>query len=346
MTRRPTFRRLPRGDELETDLLDPTVSIENFTETLTKCQIINVETTQLNQLSEKNYYLIPNNLSWVYNFLLTIASVLLFFLIYLIIRKFSKPEKILRKESYYISYYNILTSLTHAFIISVGCSLVLILDHNVWKAGHAFNLYTEGGKILCTISLGYFIFDFIEYAYRGAFKREIDIFFHHLVCIVALTYTVGSNLYFGYIMIGLMVEVNSIFLHARKIYLWSYKRKDNYHYFFIVWANLVTNIIFRTSPLFYLWYLFVLQWPCLTIIERIAGSVLTTALFITCVILLLRVFRLDYDTLFHRPSDSSDVGGDKENIEHTEKILQERCSKSSSVDQNQGGSGQEKVETV
>ena len=66
---------------------------------------------------------------------------------------------------------------------------------------------------LTRMSLGYFIYDFIDMYRKGTSSFEMTI--HHTAAIILALITITSGEYLGLAMIGTLMEVNSIFLHMR-----------------------------------------------------------------------------------------------------------------------------------
>lgn len=307
--------------------------LHNLTESeilkLPVCQQLAINDTLRTALEPQNQEFYPITTPRYVDVITYAACILFFQIFYLLIKKFA-PTDMIRKEKYLVNYYNILVSLIHAGICSLLVILILSLNPNLLQ--HAFTKYNQLAKILSLITLGYFTFDFIDYAIRGAFKTEIDILLHHIIVLLGIGFMVYHNLYLGYLTIGLLVEINSIFLHIRKIYLWSSYKKDNFVFFAIVWLNFITIVIFRLIPLAYMYYILILQFPCLSVKERIVGVALTSGLFATVLVLLYRVFTIDNEILFKWPVDQ---GKDKSIDEQHENMIRNRPDGQNSPESNQ-----------
>jgi len=71
--------------------------------------------------------------------------------------------------------------------------------------------------IVVQISFGYFIYDLLDMLRMNGWNplKLKEMVLHHACCITCATIAVYTGTYSGYAMVGLSMEVNSIFLHAR-----------------------------------------------------------------------------------------------------------------------------------
>jgi len=132
---------------------------------------------------------------------------------------------------------NLLISWLHAFIISVLVlySFLSYPDLRQDFVKHV-NFVTY---ITCSLSLGYFIYDFCDVISN---KRGLDLFeiiLHHILTLIFFGLNVFRMLNIGYQMFALLAEVNSIFLHARKLFhLFNIPRENIF-----VRLNMIINIL-------------------------------------------------------------------------------------------------------
>lgn len=111
--------------------------------------------------------------------------------------------------------------------------------------------------------------------------------------IVCFGYNVVHRVYLPYNIIALMVEVNSIFLHARKLMQlqkWSF---DHWQYKLIVFLNLLTFVLYRMYGVTYLAIDLPYEWNKLTTIHKILMSGCMIVLSIINCILFWRILKND-----------------------------------------------------
>lgn len=75
-----------------------------------------------------------------------------------------------------------------------------------------------------------------------------DLLCHHLAVVSCLSTAVVSGHYVGFSMVSLLLELNSICLHLRKLLLLSHK-SSSLAFRVSSWASLATLVIFRLLPL-------------------------------------------------------------------------------------------------
>ncbi|CAF2335879.1 unnamed protein product [Rotaria sp. Silwood2] len=132
---------------------------------------------------------------------------------------------------------NLLISLLHAFITGV---LVLYSFYVYPELRHDFVRHVNFVTYLtCSLSFGYFCYDLCDIVSN---RRGLDLFeiiLHHIVTLIFFGLNIVRVLNVGYQMFALLAEVNSIFLHARKLFqLFNVPRE-----IFFVRLNMLLNIL-------------------------------------------------------------------------------------------------------
>ncbi|CAF1664274.1 unnamed protein product [Adineta ricciae] len=155
-------------------------------------------------------------------------------------------QKIHRKKSNWLQQ-NTLLSFIHASI----CSILLIigvlratemLEDPLSHANH-FN-YT-----LLAFSIGYFLYDFVD-CVQNSTTSVVPILIHHIIVIVFFSHVLYYTRNIGYAIYGLSLEINSVFLHARRLIRWYSPFSKTIHFqnflkIFIDIGNYVTFVLFR-----------------------------------------------------------------------------------------------------
>lgn len=142
---------------------------------------------------------------------------------------------------------NILLSFVHALI----CSIILLIA--VIRAPEFFqdplSHANHFNYALIAFSIGYFAYDFLD-CIRHSSQSLVGIVIHHIVAIVFLSHVLYQTRNIGYAIYGLSLEINSVFLHARRLIRWyspvtSSTRFNHRIKIFVDIGNYLTFILFR-----------------------------------------------------------------------------------------------------
>ncbi|CAF0780246.1 unnamed protein product [Rotaria sp. Silwood1] len=132
---------------------------------------------------------------------------------------------------------NLLISWLHAFITGV---LVLYSFYAYPELRHDFVKHINFVTYLtCSLSFGYFCYDLCDIISNRRGSDLFEIILHHIVTLIFFGLNIFRVLNVGYQMFALLAEVNSIFLHARKLFqLFNIPREN-----FFVRLNMILNIL-------------------------------------------------------------------------------------------------------
>ncbi|XP_006246931.1 TLC domain-containing protein 2 isoform X2 [Rattus norvegicus] len=141
---------------------------------------------------------------------------------------------------------NIFVSLMHSLLSGTGALVGLwlfpqmvtdpIYDHPSWA------------RVLVAVSVGYFVADGVDMLWNQTLAQAWDLLCHHLVVVSCLSTAVVSGHFVGFSMVSLLLELNSICLHLRKLLLLSHKA-SSLAFRVSSWATLTTLVLFRLLPL-------------------------------------------------------------------------------------------------
>lgn len=112
--------------------------------------------------------------------------------------------------------------------------------------------YQPSTSYLILMSTGYLLHDLLDLLINERSVRILELLFHHVVVLTAFFTTMSSGKFLGVVVCGLLMEVNSIFLHSRSLlnlYGWP---KVTPLYRLISLANMMTLFVFRLSVSVYL----------------------------------------------------------------------------------------------
>uniref|UniRef100_H2ZDG0 TLC domain-containing protein n=1 Tax=Ciona savignyi TaxID=51511 RepID=H2ZDG0_CIOSA len=147
---------------------------------------------------------------------LTVASfAVLFKIISMLFIKYLPVSKHATAVGKQFRWYNISVSLLHSLISSIGALYCFYLDPDLTT--DIINRYTPEAHLIACFSTGYFIHDFFEAIQRKKISVTWEIIIHHTVVVICFGISVFTHKYVGYVIVALLCEINSVFLHIRQI---------------------------------------------------------------------------------------------------------------------------------
>lgn len=87
--------------------------------------------------------------------------------------------------------------------------------------------------------------DLIDFCTRRIYLQELGLWVHHLVIIAAFSASLVTKLYSPYLAATMLVELNGVFLHQRKLFLLSGFLSKNRLYTINSYLLLFTNLMVR-----------------------------------------------------------------------------------------------------
>lgn len=186
---------------------------------------------------------------------------------------------------------NTFVSWFHADIISVGVLYCLLYK---WEMFNDMIVYCDSDMYyVVAFSLGYFSYDFLDYLVSRKMFSNYEVILHHVGVIWSFWYTVHYRVNVPYTIIALMVEVNSIFLHGRKLMQFNKWPFDHMMYKLIIFLNLVTFVIFRVGGIVAIGVAMFVEWQRMTTTYCVFLIVTMFIMYAINPILFWRLFKND-----------------------------------------------------
>jgi len=171
-----------------------------------------------------------------------------------IFEKFLKHRVQPKRHSH---FKNLMTSWVHSLLSAIGAALVLWYELRQYiseptdlmkmnrvttpKANFAY------AQLVGIGSMGYFVHDTLDYIYHFGVKKSLDIIGHHAIIFLLCWPGVLLRSFIAMSMLCLIVEFNNVFLHMRRLLLWSGILKDDFAYELNAFLLMVTFIPFRVA---------------------------------------------------------------------------------------------------
>ncbi|CEF64213.1 TRAM/LAG1/CLN8 homology domain-containing protein [Strongyloides ratti] len=207
---------------------------------------------------------------------------------------------------------NEIVSFLHAFICSIWVFVNIIY---YFKLSIDFqNLYVHSFGLMFAMIFGYTVSDTIDLFFNEWSLRIIVLLFHHALVVIASVYPILVKNYGGIIVIGFVMEFNSIFLHIRSLLNYNGCSKKNKKYKTVATLNILTFLIFRIFPNFYLIYYCLKATKVMLWFELLMLFTVIFGLFFTNIILLYRLLVADGFIKSNKPrfKDGFDIENDAE----------------------------------
>ncbi|XP_005801099.1 TLC domain-containing protein 2 [Xiphophorus maculatus] len=220
--------------------------------------------------------------------LTTGSSVALFKLVNAGIGRLHIPESASRNVW---KWRNISTSFVHSFITAIWA--VLCFFRHPQMAEDLIETYSVFSHALVSLSIGYFIYDFLDMVCNQKLIQCWELLFHHVVVITCFGLSVVSCRYVGFSVVALLVEINSVFLHLRQILrMASMAASTLYRVNSII--NLGTYVVFRINTLAWMTRWLVLNRDKIPLLAYTLGSVGMAIMTVMNIILFCRLLRSDF----------------------------------------------------
>jgi len=138
---------------------------------------------------------------------------------------------------------NVLTSFLHSSITGVWAPFAFAMEPSL--GSDMINAYSTSAHVLISISIGYFIYDFADMALYHRKQSTFELLIHHGMVILCFGIAVSTRTYVAYAALSLVVEINSIFLHARQLLNILEVSKSSWIYRTNAILNVATFVLFR-----------------------------------------------------------------------------------------------------
>ena len=141
---------------------------------------------------------------------------------------------------------NIATSLVHSAITAVWSPLGFYL-HPEMCADVAF-AFNHSTHMLISFSVGYFIYDFLDmylYNQKNSQKNTYELLIHHVCAIACFGVSSHTRVLLPFASLALVVEINSVFLHIRQLFIMVGKPRHATSYRNVALLNVGTFVLFR-----------------------------------------------------------------------------------------------------
>lgn len=153
-------------------------------------------------------------------------------------------------------WYNVWVSWIHSLIITSGCVYCVIHDPKLLQSLHHYDV--TSAYTLVQLTVGYFIYDALDVGISLPLKQSSILLCHHVIVLICFSTVVITGSHVPIAIVCLLVEVNSVFLHARQLLRIS-RIQDGPIYTVNKYANIITFLLFRFIALVWMLWRIVLH---------------------------------------------------------------------------------------
>ncbi|GMT26815.1 hypothetical protein PFISCL1PPCAC_18112, partial [Pristionchus fissidentatus] len=147
---------------------------------------------------------------------------------------------------------NEIVSLIHAGVSGLWAGYSILFYQDIIKDMIGFRHPVIVNLIF--VSTGYLLHDLLDLLINERSERVIELLFHHVVVLTAFATTQTSGLFLGVVIFGLLMELNSVFLHSRSLLnLYGFNKKST-AFKMVALLNMITLLVFRLGVSLYLMY--------------------------------------------------------------------------------------------
>lgn len=138
---------------------------------------------------------------------------------------------------------NVATSMVHSIITGIWAVSVFIGDPYLTE--DLQRKFTASSYSLVCFSIGYFIYDALDMIINHRKRSTYELLLHHSLVVFCYSVAIISKQFVAFVALSLIVEVNSVFLHARQLLIITSEPKHSSRYKINALLNVVTFLVFR-----------------------------------------------------------------------------------------------------
>lgn len=195
-----------------------------------------------------------------------------------------------RQQSW--KWRNVATSLIHSVITGVWSPLAFYQAPEIQD--DLIRSFTLSCLRLVSFSIGYFIYDALDMLLYHRKRSTYELLVHHFLVVLCFTIAVVSEQYVAYGAVSLMVEINSIFLHTRQLFIITGEPKSSGRYKINALLNVGTFLFFRILLLGWMTRWLTVNRDQIPLFAFTIGSVGLAVIVVMNIVLFCRILYVDF----------------------------------------------------
>lgn len=215
---------------------------------------------------------------------------------------------------------NVATSFVHSLITGVWSPVVLY--SNPEMCNDLINAWTPSTHALVCFSIGYFLYDALDMMIYHRKRSSYELMIHHTLVILCYCIAVFTHTYIAYGALSLMVEVNSVFLHSRQLFIICGESKATLRYKTNAMFNIGTFLLFRILTLGWMTRWLTVNRDLIPLVFFTIGSIGLAIITVMNIILFCRIMLVDFSDVI-RSSWRGGGGRKKDGLAQTMQVSQQ-----------------------
>lgn len=200
---------------------------------------------------------------------------------------------------------NVATSLVHSAITGVWAPLAFYQAPEM--RDDLIRTFNFSSHSLVCFSIGYFIYDAVDMLLYHRKKSTYELLIHHFLVILCFGIAATTKQFVAYGALSLMIEINSVFLHTRQLFIITNEPKSSKRYKANALLNVGTFLCFRILLLGWMTRWITLHRDEIPLSFFTVGSIGLAVMVIMNIILFCRILSVDFSGVFRRKIESKTV---------------------------------------
>jgi len=196
---------------------------------------------------------------------------------------------------------NVATSLVHSVITAVWAPVAFYQAPEM--RDDLIRTFNHSSHTLVCFSIGYFIYDAIDMLLYHRKKSTYELLIHHALVIICFGIAATTKQFVAYGALSLMIEINSVFLHTRQLFIITNEPKSSIRYKANALLNVWTFLCFRVLLLGWMTRWMTIHRDEIPLIFFTVGSIGLAVMVVMNIILFCRILAVDFSGVFRKQMD-------------------------------------------
>lgn len=195
---------------------------------------------------------------------------------------------------------NVATSFVHSLVTGIWAPICFYQAPEM--RDDLIRTFTYSSHVLVSFSIGYFLYDALDMLIYHRKRSTYELLVHHFSVVFCYGLAVTSREFIAYGALSLIVEINSIFLHARQLFIITHEPKSSLRYKANSLLNVGTFVACRILLLGWMTRWLTEHRDEIPLFFFTAGSVGLAVIVVMNTILFYRILSVDFSGIFRSAS--------------------------------------------
>jgi len=223
--------------------------------------------------------------------------------------KYVVPAEACQTSQQKWKWRNVATSFLHSLITGIWAPICFYQAPEMHD--DLINKSTYSSHVLVCFSIGYFLYDAMDMLIYHRKRSTYELLLHHFCVTFCYGLAVTSHKYIAYGALSLIVEINSVFLHARQLFILTHEPKTTSRYKANALLNVGTFVLCRILLLGWMTRWLTVHREEIPLLFFTAGSIGLAVIVLMNTILFWRILSVDFSGMFRASFPSPSPRPDK-----------------------------------